>query len=43
MEVDSYNGDVDDDMMLIFILSSIDDVFGDFDFDVCLMNDGLLL
>lgn len=41
MEVDS-NCDVDDDMMFTFILSSVDDLFGDFDIDNCLMNDGLL-
>lgn len=43
MEVDSYNGDADDDMMSTSTPSSIDDVFGDFDLDACLMNDGLPL
>lgn len=42
MEVDS-NCDADDDMMSTSTPSSIDDLFGDFDIDACLMNDGLPL
>lgn len=42
MEVDS-NCDADDDMMSTSTPSSVDDLFGDFDIDTCLMNDGLPL
>lgn len=42
MEVDS-NCDADDDMMSTSTPSSVDDLFGDFDIDNCLMNDGLPL
>lgn len=42
MEVDS-NCDADDDMMSTSTPSSVDDLFGDFDLDSCLMNDGLPL
>ncbi|XP_020629172.1 histone RNA hairpin-binding protein-like isoform X2 [Orbicella faveolata] len=42
MEVDS-NCDADDDMMSTSTPSSVDDLFGDFDLDACLMNDGLPL
>lgn len=42
MEVDS-NCDADDDMMSTSTPSSIDDLFGGFDIDACLMNDGLPL
>ncbi|KAL9984059.1 hypothetical protein ACROYT_G006315 [Oculina patagonica] len=42
MEVDS-NCDADDDMMSSSTPSSVDDLFGDFDIDACLMNDGLPL
>lgn len=42
MEVDS-NCDADDDTMSTSTPSSIDDLFGDFDLDACLMNDGLPL
>ena len=42
MEVDS-NCDADDDMMSTSTPSSVDDMFGDFDIDTCLMNDGLPL
>lgn len=43
MEVDGYNGDADDDRMSTSTPSSVDDVFGEFDLDACLMNDGLPL
>lgn len=42
MQVDS-NCDADDDMMSASTPSSVDDLFGDFDLDSCLMNDGLPL
>lgn len=42
MEVDS-NCDADDDMMSTSTPSSVDDLFGDFDIDACLANDGLPL
>ena len=42
MDMDS-NCDADDDMMSTSTPSSVDDLFGDFDIDACLMNDGLPL
>lgn len=42
MEVDG-NCDADDDMMSTSTPSSVDDLFGDFDIDTCLINDGFPL
>ena len=42
MEVDS-NCDADDDMMSTSTPSSLDDLFGDFDIDASLADDGLPL